>query len=65
MSYSRRVLYLCSGNCAHWQMAQGPLCSPGGADVEVFSAGTDPRGNALAVEVMREIGIADGNVTSP
>ena len=39
-------------------MAEGLLRSLGGADFEVFSAGTDPKGlNPLAVEVMRETGI--------
>ena len=53
-----RVLFLCTGNSARSQMAEGLLRSLGGADFEVFSAGTDPKGlNPLAVEVMRETGI--------
>jgi arsenate reductase len=52
------VLFLCTGNSARSQMAEGLLRSLGGADFEVFSAGTDPKGlNPLAVEVMRETGI--------
>jgi arsenate reductase len=52
------VLFLCTGNSARSQMAEALLRSLGGADFEVFSAGTDPKGlNPLAVEVMRETGI--------
>jgi arsenate reductase len=53
-----RVLFLCTGNSARSQMAEALLRSLGGADFEVFSAGTDPKGlNPLAVEVMRDTGI--------
>jgi arsenate reductase len=53
-----RVLFLCTGNSARSQMAEALLRSLGGADFEVFSAGTDPKGlNPLAAEVMREIDI--------
>jgi len=53
-----RVLFLCTGNSARSQMAEGLLRMHGGSDFEVFSAGTDPQGlNPLAVEVMREGGI--------
>jgi arsenate reductase len=53
-----RVLFLCTGNSARSQMAEALLRQLGGADFEVFSAGTDPKGlNPLAVEVMRETGI--------
>jgi arsenate reductase len=49
---------LCTGNSARSQMAEGLLRSLGGADFEVLSAGTDPKGlHPLAVEVMRETGI--------
>jgi arsenate reductase len=52
------MLFLCTGNSARSQMAEALLRSFGGADFEVFSAGTDPKGlNPLAVEVMRETGI--------
>jgi arsenate reductase len=58
MNYPIRVLFLCTGNSARSQMAEGLLRSLGGADFEVFSAGTDPKGlNPLAVEVMRESAI--------
>jgi len=53
-----RVLFLCTGNSARSQMAEGLLRSLGGADFEVYSAGTEPKGlNSLAVEVMHETGI--------
>jgi arsenate reductase len=58
MNQPIRVLFLCTGNSARSQMAEALLRSFGGADFEVFSAGTDPKGlNPLAVEVMREIDI--------
>lgn len=53
-----RVLFLCTGNSARSQMAEGLLRSLGGSDFEVYSAGTDPKGlHPLAVQVMRESGI--------
>lgn len=53
-----RVLFLCTGNSARSQMAEGLLHALGGADFEVYSAGTEPHGlNPLAVEAMRESGI--------
>lgn len=58
MTYPVRVLFLCTGNSARSQMAEGLLRSLGGEDFEVFSAGTVPKGlNPLAVEVMRETDI--------
>ena len=54
----RRVLFLCTGNSARSQMAEGLLRHLGGTRYEVFSAGTKPVGvNALAIEAMREVGI--------
>lgn len=53
-----KVLFLCTGNSARSQMAEGLLRHLGGADVEAFSAGTDPKGvNPLSVKVMSELGI--------
>ena len=58
MHYPIRVLFLCTGNSARSQMAEGFLRSYGGSDFEVYSAGTDPKGlHPLAVGVMQEIGI--------
>jgi len=54
----RRVLFLCTGNSARSQMAEGLLRQMAGVDFEVSSAGTHPAGlNPLAVEAMRESGI--------
>ena len=53
-----RVLFLCTGNSARSQMAEGLLRSLAGDRFEVFSAGTDPKGlHPLAVEAMKEIGV--------
>jgi len=53
-----RILFVCTGNSARSQMAEGlarTLAAPG---VEVASAGTHPVGlNPLAVEAMRDRGI--------
>ncbi|MGA9033418.1 MAG: arsenate reductase ArsC [Sulfuricaulis sp.] len=58
MRYPIRVLFLCTGNSARSQMAEGLLRTVGGADFEVHSAGTEPKElHPLAVEVMRETGI--------
>jgi len=53
-----KVLFLCTGNSARSQMAEGFLRHYAGDQYEVFSAGTRPsKLNPLAVEAMREIGI--------
>jgi arsenate reductase len=58
MRYPIRVLFLCTGNSARSQMAEGLLRTFGGEDFEINSAGTDPKGlNPLAIEAMRKIGI--------
>ena len=57
-SYKQRVLFLCTGNSARSQMAEGLLRHLAGDRFEVFSAGTRPAGlNPNAVKVMSEIGI--------
>lgn len=54
----RRVLFICTGNSARSQMAEGLLRHSAGDRFEVASAGTNPHGlNRLAVEAMRELGI--------
>lgn len=54
----RTVLFLCTGNSARSQMAEGLLRELGGESFDVESAGTTPVGlNPLAVEVMHETGI--------
>lgn len=53
-----RVLFLCTGNSARSQMAEGWARTLAPAGVEVWSAGTHPVGvNPLAVEVMQERGV--------
>jgi arsenate reductase (thioredoxin) len=53
-----KVLFLCTGNSARSQMAEGYLRHVAGGEFEPLSAGTEPKGlNPLAVEAMGEIGI--------
>jgi arsenate reductase len=53
-----RVLFVCTGNSARSQIAEALLRDFGGADFEVSSAGTDPKGvNPFAVRVLAEIEI--------
>src|SRR5579859_2176836 len=53
-----KVLFLCTGNSARSQMAEGYLRRVAGDQFEAMSAGIEPKGlDPLAVEVMREIGI--------
>ena len=58
MTKRQRVLFLCTGNSARSQMAEGLLRHIAGDQFEVFSAGTRPAGlNPNAVTAMAEIGI--------
>ena len=53
-----KVLFLCTGNSARSQMAEGYLRHVASERFEAMSAGIEPKGlNPLAVEAMREIGI--------
>ena len=53
-----KVLFLCTGNSARSQMAEGYLRHAGSDRYEALSAGIEPKGlNPLAVEAMTEIGI--------
>jgi arsenate reductase (thioredoxin) len=53
-----RLLFVCTGNSARSQMAEGFVRAYGAGRVEAFSAGIEPKGvNPYAVEVMREKGI--------
>lgn len=53
-----RVLVVCTGNSARSILAEALLRHHGGADFEVFSAGTEPKGvNPLTLEVLDEVRI--------
>ncbi|MFZ5858845.1 MAG: arsenate reductase ArsC [Chloroflexota bacterium] len=54
-----KILFLCTGNSARSQMAEGLLRALAGEQFEVFSAGTEPKGRILpeVQEAMREIGV--------
>lgn len=55
----RRVLFLCTGNSARSQMAEGWLRKLAGDAFDVHSAGTEPRDRVhpLAVQAMAECGV--------
>jgi arsenate reductase len=55
----RKVLFLCTGNSARSQMAEGMVNHYLGANWEAVSAGTKPSGyvHPLAVRAMAELGI--------
>ncbi len=54
----QRVLFLCTGNSARSQMAEGLLRHLAGGQFDVYSAGTHPVGlNPGAVEAMQELDI--------
>jgi len=60
-----KVLFLCTGNSARSQMAEGFLRHYAGDDYLVYSAGLQPRPvNPLAVAVMREVGVDISGQTS-
>lgn len=53
-----RVLFVCTGNSARSIMAEALLRRKGGADFQVASAGTKPRGvNPLTLRVLDEAGV--------
>jgi arsenate reductase len=55
---ARRALFICTGNSARSQIAEGLLRSLGGKEYEVYSAGTHPSFvRPQAIKVMSEIGI--------
>lgn len=59
------VLFLCTGNSARSQMAEGWLRALAGESVEVLSAGLDPKGvNPYAIDAMREVGVDISGHTS-
>ena len=53
-----KILFLCTGNSARSQMAEGLMRYFRGDEFEVFSAGVKPQGvHAKAIAAMREIGV--------
>ncbi|MBE0429804.1 MAG: arsenate reductase ArsC [Thermoleophilia bacterium] len=61
----KKVLFLCTGNSARSQMAEGLVNHDFAAGIEAYSAGTDPQGlNVFAVKVMSETGIDISRSTS-
>jgi arsenate reductase (thioredoxin) len=58
MTARTRVLFICKGNRARSQMAEGLLRHAAGDRFDVYSAGTTPSGiSDLTIEVMREVGV--------
>jgi len=54
----KRILFLCTGNSARSQMAEGLMRHLAGDSYDVFSAGTSPKGiHPVSIEVMNELGI--------
>lgn len=62
----KRILFLCTGNAARSQMAEGLTRAFHGDEVEVVSAGSRPAGwvHPLAVRALAEIGIDASGQTS-
>lgn len=53
-----KMLFLCTGNAARSQMAEGFMRTYAGDEFQVFSAGLEPRGlHPFTVRVMEEVGI--------
>jgi arsenate reductase len=60
-----RVLFVCTGNSARSIMAEALLRRRGGADFEVYSAGTEPKGvNPLTVRILEEAGLPTSGLRS-
>jgi arsenate reductase len=58
-SAKKRILFLCTGNAARSQMAEGLMRAHHGDAFDVFSAGSRPAGwvHPLAVKALADIGI--------
>src|SRR5260370_10200712 len=56
---TKRILFLCTGNAARSQMAEGLARAFHGDEVDVVSAGSRPAGwvHPMAIRAMAEIGI--------
>lgn len=60
-----RVLFVCTGNSARSILAEALLRHRGGADFEVASAGTEPKGvNPYTLRVLADIGVDAGQARS-
>ena len=60
-----RMLFICTGNSARSQMAEGLARTMGNGRVESYSAGTEPKPiNPLAIKAMAEVGIDISKQTS-
>lgn len=58
MGNKKRILFLCTGNSARSQMAEGLLRAKARDRFEVFSAGTHPKGlHPRSIDAMNEVGI--------
>ncbi|MEM9915489.1 MAG: arsenate reductase ArsC [Planctomycetota bacterium] len=58
MESPKRYLVLCTANRCRSQMAHGWLAHLGGDAVEVFSAGTQPKGvHPISIDVMQDAGV--------
>ena len=65
MSENKKILFLCTGNSARSQMAEGLMRFLGEADWKVWSAGIFPSYvHPLAIRAMEEIGIDISGQTS-
>ena len=62
----KRVLFLCTGNAARSQMAEGLARGLHGDVLDVVSAGSKPAGwvHPLAIKALAEIGIDGSDLTS-
>ncbi|MGN6185549.1 MAG: arsenate reductase ArsC [Thermoanaerobaculia bacterium] len=62
----KRILFLCTGNAARSQMAEGLMRAYHGDEWDVFSAGSRPAGwvHPLAIRALAEIGIDATGQTS-
>jgi arsenate reductase len=58
-STKKRILFLCTGNAARSQMAEGLMRAHHGDAFDVFSAGSRPAGwvHPLAVKALADVGI--------